>query len=250
MNKTKIFIALICSIFSFSFAQKEYTKQKITDDIEITKLTEHSYIHTSYAEMPSWGRVASNGLIFINDSEAILFDSPINDSLTKILVRWITDSLKVKIVGFVPNHWHNDCMGGLSYLQSIGIDSYAYNLTIEIAKEKKLPVPAHGFSDSLILNLGDKIILCKYYGAAHSLDNIVVWIPSEKILFAGCMVKELASKGLGNTVDGDVSEWPKTINKVLDAYSDAKIVIPGHGTSGGTDLLKHTLKLLEKETNR
>ena len=94
------------------------------------------------------------------------------------------------------------------------------------------------------LKLGDKEIICSYFGAGHTTDNIVVYIPSERILFAGCMCKELDSKGLGNIADADLNEWPKTIQKVLDRYQDAKIVIPGHGQAGDIELLKHTLDLL------
>lgn len=178
--------------------------------------------------------------------DLFLFDTPTNDSLTKDLVNWIKDSLKAQLVGFVPNHWHVDCMGGLNYLHSIGIESYSNELTREIARAKNLPVPKHGFTDSLSLDLEGEKILCRFYGAAHSLDNIIVWIPSEKILFGGCMVKSMSATDMGNTVDGDLKEWPMTIKKVLNDYPDAKIVIPGHGQFGGTELLKYTLDLLSK----
>ena len=112
--------------------------------------------------------------------------------------------MKLKIAGFVPNHWHADCIGGLSSLQELKIESYANQMTIELARSKNLPVPDHGFRDSSELHLGDKLINVIILGAAHSLDNIVVWIPSEKILFPGCMVKSLSAKDLGNTADGDL----------------------------------------------
>ena len=134
-------------------------------------------------------------------------------------------------------------MGGLNYLNSLGIESYSNELTREIAKTKNLPIPKHGFSDSLELNIGNKQIICNYFGPAHTIDNIVAWIPSEKILFGGCMVKELKSTSLGNIADADIKEWPKTIGKVIEKYKNAKIVIPGHGEYGGIELLKHTLEL-------
>ena len=117
--------------------------------------------------------------------------------------------------------------------------------TIDIAKTKNLPVPAHGFKDSLNLQLGSTAINCYYLGAGHSMDNIVVWIPSEKVLFPGCLVKEINAKGLGNTVDGDLKAYPETIEKVLRKFPDAKIVIPGHGAFGGIELVRHTKKLLK-----
>lgn len=76
------------------------------------------------------------------------------------------------------------------------------------------------------------------------MDNIIVWIPSEKVLFPGCLVKGVNAKGLGNTVDGDLKAYPSTIEKVLHKFPDAKIVIPGHGTVGGIELIRHTKELL------
>jgi metallo-beta-lactamase class B len=210
-------------------AQNVYKSIKISNDLKLIKLSDNAYVHVSYSDLPKFGRVPANGLIFINGSEAFIIDSPWTDSLTMNLLSWITDSMKLKIVGFVPTHWHNDRMGGLGSIQHQKIETYANQMTIDIAKSKSLPVPAHGFKDSLQLHLGNKMIKCYYLGAAHTLDNIVVWIASEKILFAGCMVKSLDSKDLGNTTDGDLIAYPKTVDKVINMFPDAQIVIPGHG---------------------
>jgi metallo-beta-lactamase class B len=217
---------------------------KVSNELEIIKISEHSYIHCSYTQVPGYGRVGSNGFIYTSNGEALLFDTPMTDSLTGQLVAYINDSLNVRIVGFVPNHWHDDCLGGLATLTRLGIPSYANEKTIAIARTKNLPVPQQGFVDSLIVHVGDRDILCRYYGPAHSTDNIITWFPSEKILFGGCMVKELKAETLGNLVDADLHEWPKTIARVIADFPAAEIVIPGHGAFGGRELLTHTLELL------
>jgi metallo-beta-lactamase class B len=185
-------------------------------------------------------------MVFVNKGEAFLFDTPMTEALTKDLVTWLTDSMKLRITGFLPNHWHVDCMGGLGYLQSVGIHSYAHQMTIDIAKSHNLPVPENGFTDSLQLKLGDEIIYCYYFGAAHSKDNVVVWIPSERVLFPGCMVKSLGAVNLGNTTDGDLITYSGTIEKILQKFPDARVVIPGHGEYGGVELIRHTKELSNK----
>lgn len=241
-------IVVIASLFTFTaYSQSDFKKITINNDLVLLQLTPNVYQHISYAEISGFGRVASNGMILKDGSKAFLFDTPVNDQQTQQLVEWITDSLKLQLVGFIPNHWHIDCMGGLGYLQRIGIDSYANQMTIDLAKAKNLPVPAHGFKDSLELKLGNHVIAVYYPGAAHTIDNIVVWIPAEKVLFAGCLVKELNAKGLGNTVDGDLAAYPVTVDKVLKKYPDAKFVIPGHGAVGGIELIRHTKELMMKK---
>jgi metallo-beta-lactamase class B len=243
MNKFMaiLFIGLIqCYVFS----QEGYTRIKVSADLELIKISENAYVHVSYYDSPDFGRFPSNGLIFINDNKAFLFDTPMTESLTKDLVYWLVDSMNLTILGFVPNHWHDDCMGGLRFLKDQKIKSYAHKKTIEIAEKQNLPVPENAFKDSLQLQLGDKFIKCYYFGAAHSLDNIVVWIPSEDILFPGCMVKSINARNLGNTADGDLSEYPKTIDKMMDRFPNVKIVIPGHGRIGGSELIRHTRELI------
>jgi metallo-beta-lactamase class B len=243
MKTILLMVTIICSA-DLCFSQSMDHRVPISEDIEVIRLTEHTYVHVSYADIPPWGKVASNGLIYQSNGEALLLDTPTSGSLTKALMQWITDSLKVRVVGFVPNHWHSDCMGGLGYLHSIGIPSYAQEKTISSAVKKNLPTPQHSFVDSLTLHVGTEVVVCRYFGAAHSVDNIVSWIPSEGVLFGGCMVKDLKSKTLGNTADADLSAWPSTIAQVLAAYPTVRIVVPGHGAPGGPELLLHTQALL------
>lgn len=238
-------IAIIMLLSASAMPVNFKNRIKISDDLEIIRISRHSYIHVSYASMPGYGRFGSNGYIFVNNNEAVLFDTPVTDALTKELTDWISDTLKARIIAFIPNHYHNDCMGGLNYIHSLKIPSYANDLTIAIAKSKNLPVPQNGFKDTLTLKAGNKTVICRYFGAGHSADNITAWVPSEKVLFAGCMVKDLNSKSLGNLSDAVISEWPGTIDRVISGYRDAQTVIPGHGDPGGIDLLLHTKKLLD-----
>lgn len=246
MMKSPLIIILICSIHIACHAGDLNDTIKISKDLELIRISRNAYIHVSYAVLSDYGRVAANGLLFINNKNAFLFDTPWNDSLTKVLVTYLKNKMGIEIKGFIPNHWHSDCMGGLAYLQNKGIDSYASQKTIDIARAQKLPVPAHGFSDSLRLFLDNNEIDCYYFGAAHSLDNIIVWIPSEKILFPGCMIKSLNSADLGNTADGDLKAYPLTIEKLMNKFHSAEIVIPGHGQPGGFNLILHTRELLKK----
>jgi metallo-beta-lactamase class B len=216
---------------------------KISPDLEMIRISQNAYIHISYSNLPGYGRVPANGLVYTDKHSAFLFDTPWNESLTVELVTYMEERMGLKLKGFVPNHWHEDCMGGLGYLKSRNIRSYANELTFTIAGEKGLPVPDRGFRDSLTLEIGGKYIHCYFPGAAHSTDNIVVWIPSEKILFPGCIIKSIDSQNLGNTADGDLSEYPKTVEWIIRKFGDAVTVIPGHGSCGGPELLTHTLSL-------
>lgn len=242
-------ILLVIIFFTFQIsvqAQSGLSKIKVADDIELLQLSDKAYVHISYLQTEDYGLVGANGLLLIDGNEAFLFDSPWNNNQTERLVTWIADSLHATVSTFVPNHWHADCMGGLDYLLSKDVKSYANQMTIDLAKENGLTPPQYGFSDSLLLKLNNIPVFCFYLGGGHATDNIVVWIPSEKTLFPGCMSKDFHAQSLGNLSDADVKAWPETIKKVLEKFPSVETVIPGHGPIGGKELLIHTRNLLTK----
>jgi metallo-beta-lactamase class B len=138
-------------------------------------------------------------------------------------------------------------MGGLEYLQGIGVVSVANSLTIDKAREIGLPVPSIPFKDSLVFDFNGEQIDCRYFGGGHSFDNITVWIPGKKILFGGCLIRAIDAKGLGNLSDAVVSDWDLTVRSVMKKYPGIRTVIPGHGNFGGAELLTHTIELVERE---
>ena len=75
-----------------------------------------------------------------------------------------------------------------------------------------------------------------YPGAAHSTDNLVVYVPSANVLYGGCAVHELSSTSAGNVADADLAEWPTSVERIQKHYPEAEVVIPGHGLPGGLRL--------------
>lgn len=215
---------------------------KISDDLELKQISNHCYIHISYTLFENGNRIPANGLIYTNNGKAYIIDTPWTNELTQSLIKYLQDSMQVSIEGVIASHWHVDCMGGLEAVHKAGIKSYAYQLTTEICKKENLPIPQFTFQDSLILGTNNELML-KYLGPGHTEDNIVVYIPSEKILFAGCMAKTLNWNSLGFTEDANIPKWPATLRKVKASFPDAKIIIPGHGDYGGLDIIDHTLTL-------
>jgi metallo-beta-lactamase class B len=239
-----IFISLFGLLTTMAQPQKNIL---IGDDIQLIHLQDSVYVHVTWYHLDNFGRFSSNGLILIKDGQALMIDTPMDNVMTERLARFLKDSLSVSVTRLITGHFHDDCLGGLEYLQSIGVESIANSRTIAKCEVLDLPIPSTSFTDSLTFDFNGVQIDCQYFGAGHSFDNITVWIPGNKILFGGCLVKSMDSKGLGNLSDAIVSDWDITIKKVMKRYSVFKIVIPGHGDIGGTELLTHTIELVEKE---
>lgn len=245
--KTLLTIIISITIISCN-SQKgdEFKPKKVykSNDLIITQIAENSFEHTSFKQTNNFGNVSCNGFIVRNSNEAIVFDTPTNDKSSVELIKWIKKTLHCKINAIIPTHFHEDCLGGLKAFDENNIPSYAYFKTIELAKENNYVVPKNSFKDSLILKVGDKNIIAKFFGEGHSKDNVVCYFPSENIMFGGCLIKELdANKGyLG---DANVADWSSTVEKVRKEYPNVKIIVPGHGEYGDSKLLDYTIKLFK-----
>ena len=179
---------LFALLLAATAAACTFRRIDIGNDITVQRLAEGIYLYTAVDEIEGYGPVPSNGVLIVREGEAVLLDTPVGDAQTKTLTDWAAETLRACVTTFVPNHWHSDCMGGLGYLKTLGVKSYAHRLTHSIAQREGKPVPDIGFGDSLRLDLHGTEIRCYYFGGGHSEDNIAVWIPSAKLLFAGCMV--------------------------------------------------------------
>jgi len=219
----------------------------IDDDIQLIHLQDSIFIHVTWHQLEGNGRFSSNGMIVISGGKALMIDTPMDNEKTERVTRFVEDSLRATMTRLIIGHFHDDCLGGLGYLQSIGIESVANYMTTEKCRETGLPIPSTSFTDSLVFNFNGLMIDCRYHGAGHTADNITVWIPDKKILFGGCLIKSVNSRDLGNLSDAVVADWDMTIQRLLDYYPDVEIVVPGHGEPGGAELLHHTIALVKDE---
>ena len=215
---------------------------KWQDGLEIRKVSPGLFIHTSPINLSSGQIYPCNGMIFINQGEAVVFDTPVYEKDTKELLRWLQEEQGVEVKAIVPTHFHDDCLGGLSVFHEAGIRSYANRATYELAKGQAEELPQELFDGSYTFQIGGKSVECWYPGEAHTKDNIVAWVPSRKTLFGGCMLKALGV-GKGNLADANVETWSASMEAVKEKYPTLKLAIPGHGESGGMELLDFTIKM-------
>lgn len=248
---TKILVLFCITALSLTIqAQKSNDfKPKVvfkSSVLMITQVSENSFVHTSYKQTDDFGKVPCNGLIVKDNDETIVFDTPTNDKSSEKLIEWLTVKKHLKINAIIPTHFHDDCLGGLNAFHKHHIPSYAFLKTIEFAQQNNLPVPQNSFVDSTILKVGSENVVVQFFGEGHSRDNVVGYFPKEKILFGGCLIKELnASKGyLG---DANVNAWSNTVEKVKSEFTDVMIVVPGHGKYGNSKLLDYTINLFKTQ---
>ncbi|WP_339865883.1 subclass B1 metallo-beta-lactamase [uncultured Algoriphagus sp.] len=235
---------LIFAIHSSPALSQEKEVAYKSETLQIEQISPNTFVHISYLNTNDFGKVACNGMIVINEGEALVFDTPANDEASLELINWIENDQKAKVNGVVATHFHWDCLGGLNEFYAKGISSYASDKTIELARTAGYPTPENGFKKKLILKAGSLKVTNQFLGEGHTKDNFVSYVPSDKVLFGGCMIKEIAA-GNGNLEDANIAAWSATVSKVKSTFPEISIVIPGHGQIGGTELLDYTVEMFK-----
>ncbi|AGF55899.1 metallo-beta-lactamase class B [Clostridium saccharoperbutylacetonicum] len=254
------FLSVLLSIFILSLIAcsnnvKENSKAKESvleigsDDsnfVQLTKINDNVWVHTTYYSY-NGSRTLSNGLLILTSKGLVLIDTPWTDEQTKELIKLTKEKFKQDIIAAVITHAHIDRIGGIKTLLDKKIDVKSTTLTAQLAEKYGFDKPNSLINnDDEVLEFGKTKLEVYFPGKGHTIDNIVVWLPEDKILFGGCIVKPVESNSIGNTADADIKEWPNSIKNLMNKFSDSEIVITSHGSWGNKQILTHTLDLLKK----
>jgi len=85
-------------------------------------------------------------------------------------------------------------------------------------------LPDRPVTGSDTLRMGGKTIVITHPGAAHTAGDLMVWLPQERVLFAGDILIE---DGVTMVVDGDSADLLKAL-ALIDSLKPA-VAVPGHG---------------------
>jgi len=212
--------------------------------VELVNVTDGIWIHTTYEEY-NGKRTGSNGMVIETTDGLVLIDTPWNNEQTRELLKFTKSKFKKDFSLAIITHAHSDRIGGIDALLEKGIDVRSTPLTADIAERNGYGRPAPSLESDMNIRVGGLNLNVFYPGEGHSPDNIVVWLPEKKLLFAGCLIKALESETLGKNADTNMEQWPLSIENAMKKYPHPDIVIPGHGIWGGEELLEHTLELFK-----
>lgn len=94
-------------------------------------------------------------------------------------------------------------------------------------------LPTIEFEDSITIVAGDRRIEVRHPGgAAHTRGDAYVWLPQERVLFAGDLVFD---GGAPFALSGSPAGWLRALEEM--ERLDPAVIVPGHGAVGGPELL-------------
>jgi glyoxylase-like metal-dependent hydrolase (beta-lactamase superfamily II) len=187
----------------------------------------------------------SNAGFVITPSGVVVIDALGSPILAKKLISEIRKISSQKIVAVIVSHYHADHIYGLQEFKKIGAQIFAQGegrnyLSSETAKQRLIAsrvdfAPWINASTRLIdadvwidqkfkLTIGGIDFLISRVGPAHAPEDLMVYVPSEKVLFAGDLVFRGRIPFVGNA---DSKGWLLALDEIEKLHPN--IVIPGHG---------------------
>lgn len=84
--------------------------------------------------------------------------------------------------------------------------------------------PTLTFGSSMSIWLGKREVRIMHLGRAHTMGDIVAWVPDAGVMFSGDIVEYHSACYCG---DGHFGDWPKTLDRI--ASFAPKALVPGRG---------------------
>ncbi len=224
-----------------------FTSLSYAENLTITPINDTVFLHQSSRFVEGYGDVTGNGLIVVADSTAYLVDTPWDRDDILVIQTWL-DQRSLTLAGVIATHSHDDAGGNLDIFHRQLIPTWASTLTNDFLLEKDEEAATHAFTDAETV-LADTIEVF-YPGPGHTLDNIVVWLPKQRLLFGGCFIRALETNSMGYTAEGDVKQWGSSAQRVMDRYPTIQTVVPGHGEIGTVEMILKTQRMAEQAASK
>jgi glyoxylase-like metal-dependent hydrolase (beta-lactamase superfamily II) len=215
--------------------------------MQVKQVAPNSYYVQGLAELGSSANqnFISNAGFVITPAGVVVIDALGSPELARRLIaqiRKITDKpLKTVIV----THYHADHVYGLQVFKEAGarivaheasgeyLNSDTARLRLDASRQElfpwvdestKLLPPDEPIKGAKKLVVGGVDFELIPVGPSHTPDDLVVWLPQSKVLFAGDLVFRNRIPFVGQA---DSRQWIESLNTLLKF--PAKVMVPGHG---------------------
>ena len=218
----------------------------IGDSVWVAQIGQGLWVVSFTGVLDSGTVYPANGMLLETKTGSVVVDPGWSGVQAKSLLRWAREYLGKPVTTAVVTHSHADRTGGIEELAKAEVKVLALGRTRAAAEKAGLTHLPDAVPELETKAYRDPAGFELFFpGAGHTPDNIVVYFPMHRVVFGGCLVKSETSPDLGNLADAVMADYPGSIERVMRAYPERRIVVPGHGSIAG-DPLSHTLKLLHE----
>ena len=237
--------------------------ETLLNSYKAEKIADHTYVIHGPLEVPNKKNAGfmNNPAFVISDKAVAVIDPGSSVQIGKALLKHIQKITDKPITTVLNTHVHGDhWLGNQAFFESNpDVKIYAHPKMIEDAKAgdaeqwismlskmtdgatdgTKAIIPTQALEDGQVISLGDisiKVYLSKH---AHTKTDAMFEVVEDKTLFTG---DNVTYKRIPRMSDGSFRGSITVINKALE--NDFEKVVPGHGATGGKEVLEAYKKYL------
>ena len=187
----------------------------------------------------------SNAGFVITPDGVVVIDALGSPPLADELIAAIRKITPLPVRYVIVSHYHADHIYGLQSFKAAGatviahakgrayLQSETARLRLQASREDMFPwidettrlVPADRWIEgATTLRLGGLDFMLQPVGPAHTPEDLVVYVPQLKVLFAGDLVFRGRIPYVGQA---DSRQWIASLDRLLEF--DAQVIVPGHG---------------------
>ena len=187
----------------------------------------------------------SNAGFVITSEGVVVVDALGSPELARRLLAEIRQRTSLPVKWVVLTHYHADHIYGLQVFQEAGAKILAHEKAREylnsdtaelrlkasrqdlwpwVDEKTRLVAADRWIHRSETLRLGGTDFIIEPVGPAHTAEDLVVYVPQKKVLFAGDLVFRNRIPFVGQA---DSRQWIAGLERLLQF--EAQVVIPGHG---------------------
>lgn len=180
--------------------------------------------------------VGTDGVLVINAGPSVRVARALHAAIQKITpkpIKWVVNLNAQSHYWLGNDYFHklgipilaNTAAGKLMHDLGAGQLQSVQSILKDKANATTLAYPSESIDAQRTLQLGQLKIELLHFGSAHTAGDLVVWLPEQKILFAGDIVftqRMLAVLPLGNS-----GGWIKAFDQA--AALKPRLIVPGHG---------------------
>lgn len=215
--------------------------------VTLSPLGDGVWVHTTNYRLPGQSPIPVNGLVVVDGDAVTLIDGAWGEFATVALLEKVRAETGKPITKMIVTHHHADRTQGVDAAEREGIEVFTHPSTPRLAARAGWPAPNTSVAALEAPQSRIRVgrIEVAFPGHGHAQDNLVAYLPDEKILYAGCMARGAEVETLGNIVDADLPQWRDSLLWTKATYPETVLVVPGHGKGANLSLIDASIALID-----